>query len=399
MNKLIYISSFIPKKYREDILKSQKIYDGNSAEVLSRSIFHGLVQNNIDFTTINISPIGPYPRCNKNIYYEGSITQEEDRDIIDIPFYTLLGYQHYSISINVYKTLKTLLCKERSTDLLLYSINISALNAIKRLKAEGYQIRLFLIILDFWDDMLRTKNFRNRLKSLFIPNVQNYYPLCDGYILLTKEMINKIDHKSPFCVVEGMYDSNEERPKPIIKNNRPKVIFYSGMLHEKFGIKQLVEVIHNSDISNVLLKICGSGDFENQLKEYSRKDSRIQYMGLINRNDVLKEQYNADILINPRTADGEFTKYSFPSKTIEYFASGTPTILHRLPGIPDEYYKYCFTFESSNNDDIKRGIENVLQLSPNRLYQVGIDAQHFIFSNKTSQEQTKKIIDFIKNKK
>ena len=41
--------------------------------------------------------------------------------------------------------------------------------------------------------------------------------------------------------------------------------------------------------------------------------------------------------MNPRSADAEYTKYSFPSKTIEYLATGVPVVMNRLPGIPEEY--------------------------------------------------------------
>ena len=63
---------------------------------------------------------------------------------------------------------------------------------------------------------------------------------------------------------------------------------------------------------------------------------RIEFLGMLPRTDVLELQSKATILVNPRQPVGDFTKYSFPSKTIEYMASGTPLLMYKLPGIPEE---------------------------------------------------------------
>ena len=192
-----------------------------------------------------------------------------------------------------------------------------------------------------------------------------------------------------------MYNSSENRPQPILKNREIKTLFYSGMLHEKFGVKELIEAFSLIENPNFRLRICGSGDYESELKEIARRDNRIQILGLLNREEVLKEQANADLLVNPRTPAGDYTKYSFPSKTIEYLASGTPAIIHRLPGIPEEYYDYCFTFKSTQLYNIAEDIKNTLSRSPEEMQEIGTRAQNFIFREKNAVSQTAKIKDSI----
>lgn len=45
---------------------------------------------------------------------------------------------------------------------------------------------------------------------------------------------------------------------------------------------------------------------------------------MVPNSGVLKAQSESEILVNPRNDNNEFTKYSFPSKVIEYLGSGTP---------------------------------------------------------------------------
>ena len=88
-------------------------------------------------------------------------------------------------------------------------------------------------------------------------------------------------------------------------------------------------------------------------------------------------------------------KYSFPSKTMEYLASGTPTLLYRLPGIPDEYFNYCFVVDGLGIKALQVKIEEVLNLSHEDLELTGKRARDFILKQKNPIQQCKKIFQLI----
>ena len=125
------------------------------------------------------------------------------------------------------------------------------------------------------------------------------------------------------------------------------------------------------------LVICGDGDSRNTVLECVKMDNRVSYKGQLPREEILVLQQKATLLVNPRTSEGEFTKYSFPSKTIEYLASGTPVLLYKLAGIPDEYYEYCFTVEDNSDEAL------------------GMRARKFILTEKSPKNQCKKLVDLI----
>ena len=68
-----------------------------------------------------------------------------------------------------------------------------------------------------------------------------------------------------------------------------------------------------------------------QLYDYTQQDKRIHFGGVIPLSEVIEKEIQATILINPRPVDQEFTKYSFPSKIMEYMSSGTPVLTTKLP--------------------------------------------------------------------
>jgi glycosyltransferase involved in cell wall biosynthesis len=146
------------------------------------------------------------------------------------------------------------------------------------------------------------------------------------------------------------------------------------------------------------LCICGEGSFKNVILEYAKKDNRINYLGLLKREQVLLLQQKATILINPRNSNEEYTKYSFPSKTMEYMASGTPVVMFKLPGMPEEYVKYLGIIEDDSLETLQKTIVEWCEKSSDELYEFGNTAREFILKHKNAKIQTARIIDFLKEK-
>lgn len=143
------------------------------------------------------------------------------------------------------------------------------------------------------------------------------------------------------------------------------------------------------------LYICGDGDSRDEIMRLSCFDKRIVYKGQVKRSEAFQLQKNALLLINTRTPEGEFTKYSFPSKVMEYLASGTPTLMYRLPGIPEEYYEYCYSLSRADIDSLSQMLTEILNLSESERIAKGQAAREFILKNKNPKSQTLKIINLL----
>ena len=130
-------------------------------------------------------------------------------------------------------------------------------------------------------------------------------------------------------------------------------------------------------------------------KKQSKTDSRIIYLGRVDRIEALSLQKNAAVLINPRQNNEEFTKYSFPSKNLEYLSSGVPLIAYKLDGIPDEYDEFYIRPADNSAQALAECIEKVIGMPQEERLAFGKKAQVFVNENKNYIVQTKKILDFI----
>lgn len=193
--------------------------------------------------------------------------------------------------------------------------------------------------------------------------------------------------------MEGIY---EPRKFNIVKKH-PKTILYTGKLDARFGIHELVDNFSKLKDPDYRLWICGNGLDREYVKNKAKEDSRIIYYGQVKQERVFDMQREASLLINPRKPEGEYTKYSFPSKTMEYMASGTPTLMYRLPGMPEEYVPYVALFKDSSDEEMARTMEEWLNKPQPELDAFGVKAREFIMNNKTADKQIDRFMNFIKN--
>lgn len=213
----------------------------------------------------------------------------------------------------------------------------------------------------------------------------------DGYILLSPYMNEVVNCKQrPYLVMEGIVDGHKE----IECNQTCRAILYAGGLTEDNGILILLEGFVEAECLDVELWICGEGVLEEQVKEYANKYNNIHFFGILPNAKVQQMEREAMLLISPRFSKNEFTKYSFPSKTIEYMSTGTPTILTRLAGIPEEYFQYVYVLEDETKQGVAKLIKTILSKSEAERKQLGKIAEQFVMNNKSASAQANKILTF-----
>ena len=166
--------------------------------------------------------------------------------------------------------------------------------------------------------------------------------------------------KRPYIVVEGIYE-----PFFMVKheNHSLKRIVYTGKLDNRFGIMNLISAFSSIKDDNLRLVICGNGEERENVELASKKDHRIEYKGQVSSDEARAIIVNADILVNPRQNDSDYTKYSFPSKIIDYLSTGNSVIAYKLDGMPAEYSNFIYFVPDNSIESLAKMIFQVLNTS------------------------------------
>ncbi len=241
-------------------------------------------------------------------------------------------------------------------------------------------------------DMLGGGGFSRKLANFVISK-------CTGYVLLTEAMNGKLNPTGkPYVILEGHADiTMAEKIPSMEKKLSPRVCLYAGGVSKRYGLGNLVEGFRQANIENAQLHIYGPGSYVEELKEIAACDTRVVYGGMLLSSQIVEKEMEATLLVNPRPTDEEFVKYSFPSKTMEYMASGTPVATTVLPGMPKEYHPYVFLLEDESPEGIGEKLKEIFTHSDEELFQKGGEARSFILEKKNNVIQGKKILDLLQS--
>lgn len=394
--KILFIGGLFTEKQKKLVEKSSFGVVQNAANVLQSNILKGLIKIHTNVELINLPFIGSYPKRFDKFYFPPtSETIFKDLPVTGLGFINVSFLKYFSRFIALFK--KLALDKELNNSfIMIYSFHLPfIMAAVLAKKIIHSKSKICLIVPDLPEYMSDQGNFfYKQLKKAESYFCKFFLPHVDCYILLTNEMSKKLK-LSPelYIVIEGVANLQDyEKPASI---NKEKYIFYSGTLAERYGIKELVDAFVELKPKHYQLWICGDGDSLNYIEKKSITESGIKYLGQLPREKVIELQKNATVLVNPRRPEGEFTKYSFPSKIMEYMTSGRPVVMHKLPGIPSEYFQYCYTPTSSSFSSFVECLNNTLELPSSELTSKGLAAKNFIKNNKTDIKQAEKIKDFL----
>lgn len=371
----------VPKDMQESVAKRSRYNMQDAANALQWHIYEGFCANfDEEIKLFNVLPIGSFPQYYSMPFVKGSTF---DSKHTNIGFCNVKLIRKYRQPKKIYASLKRW-CEQENDDktLFVYTVSAPFMTAVNRLKKKFPRLRVCAIIADL-PDMSNLSADKSLLKRLFEKKLaaDSYLAMgcVDAFVLLTRQMADYMKIDKPFVVMEGISTQNEPCEK---KNSDTKTVLYTGTLHRRFGVLNLVEAFCAVDNPDYRLVICGVGDCEAEIKKHAQRDKRIDFKGQLKREDVLKLQQEATVLVNPRQNNEEFTKYSFPSKNLEYLSSGIPLVAYKLDGIPDEYDEYI-NYVSDNSVEALR----------DRLVEICED------EDGSAADRAKKAVDFVRNEK
>lgn len=285
---------------------------------------------------------------------------------------------------------KTLTMAGQDTAVIVDCLNrTTAFFALLAAKIRG--CRCVGIITDL-PDMLGGGSFSKKMANFVIRH-------CTDYVLLTEAMNDYIQNPGkPYVVLEGHSDIAMKEKVPSMEKKSPvRTVFYAGGVSRQYGLADLTEGFLQADIPNTRLEIYGPGDYVKELQQIAQEDSRVFYGGMLLNTQIVEKEQEATLLVNSRPTNEEFVKYSFPSKTMEYMASGTPVLTTRLPGMPREYYPYVDFIEEETAAGIASALKRVLRCSDAELFRKGSEARSFVLEGRNNVVQAGKLLKMLEN--
>lgn len=370
-----YYSNLISEQLFKNLYKNNK--PGVQVQVFNGLIVDGLIKNGCDVTCLSVIPVS------KSLINSNYISIKDE---LYFKYYKIFNVPILKdITILISSFIGTLINLTHKKDLVCVGDVLSVSNCLGASLACKILNRQFIGIVTDIPDLIIQNKLYNFLSNLIIK-------LSSDFVFLTEPMNTKLNTQNkPYTIIEG--STNFIPSNQLIK--RSNSFMYAGSIDKVNGIDVLINSFKDIK-TDFELHIYGGGDFEDSLLNICKAHKNIKYFGLISHTEILDKIQSASFLINPRGTKNEMVKYSFPSKNMEYLASGTPFLCTKLPCIPQEYFQYLNVFETDDVEGLKKGIEKVLDEDYDLLLDKALKGQKFVLDNKNNVAQTKKLISLIK---
>jgi len=359
-NRFLIICNAYPKDFDEYYIKLSDCDTTSSSVIYSNSIINGMKLNGFYYDAISAASVGHYPFTSKT---KKLVDQDYDDHFFGVGYRNFVVTSQFDKAKSIFKKFRTLnYSKEDAINIVVTDVHTPFLKAALKIKKHYKNSRIVLICLDLPQFVYSSsKNVVLKLmKKVSVKQVTRLSHKVDGYVFLSEYMSEQFgDNNKPRIVIPAIldttiYDSSVRTKKDFIS------FVYCGVLSKQYNIDYLLDSFSLLKNSKYKLVLAGKGDMVDEIKAYSIKDPRIVYLGELPREEAYKLQYNADVLVNPRLPTSEYTKLSFPSKTVSYLFSGNPLVCFALPSFPNKIKEVVISPSDVTKESFARAMEKAL---------------------------------------
>ena len=399
--KVFYFGSVCADEVFNETVRKSRVKPSASAQNFESALLKGLSANqDAEVTAVSAESIATFPHGNRLFLKKRQDVIADNCSTAILPAINLPGLKQIGHANGAARMFRTWVKENAGQDkcVLVYGLYPQVVKRLQK-ACRKYGCKIFAMITDVPSTMFTYTKSRNLLKRLFSGKYRktavSLQDKFDGYVYLTEEMKDEVAPGKPYTVVETIVDTAVFDGIAGGEKADPPALMYAGALYQKYGVDAIVEAFEQVK-TNCQLWLFGAGDYEEKIRECAEKNPKIRFFGRVSREEVLRKEQEAALLLNIRNAEDVYTKYSFPSKMIEYMLSGTPVFTTKLSGIPAEYNPYCYLTTDRNAQKIAEQIDEILAGGQGQLNEFGACAKKFVVEQKNCFVQANKVLLFLR---
>jgi len=364
MNLLFLCGCFEPQ-HEAEVTSASKGMMEHASNLHQRRLIEGLRSQRCTVQVVSAPFIGAWPvRSSWRVFRGFRLPSEQG--IAYVLFHNLWGWRSISRARALRRPVDAFVRQTQGTRraIIVYAPHTPFLYAAVRAKRMAPDISICLVVPDlpqYMNPNTARRRFYDFCKAFDIRLFEKWNREVDSYLLLTRPMAEALHAGNrPFVTAEGLTDGG-----PVLRPGARSTTFvYAGKLVRRFGVERLLEAFSMLNNPEYRLMICGDGEMRHAVEAAARSDSRIGYAGVLTQRELRDVLSGAGVLVNPRTGEEAYTRYSFPSKIIEYLQTGLPVVSNWLEGMPEAYRQLMYCPKDDTSAALAKAMQLAMQADP-----------------------------------
>lgn len=385
----------------EEDIKRSRHPNPVSGHQYQKNLLQGMMDVHKNIAVLNVQRIRHYPDYPQIIFRKSPFVWNQKTLGENVGFINLWAINNLTQAVALFRRLnrEIMALKGETCVLIVFNTHLPQTTAFMRLKKRYPNVILCNAVGDLHGKygISGGRNIRGRLIDQLGLWQDRLARRFDAYVLLSKYMADVLEiQDKPYVIVEGFASPpSETGGEETSGESEERIIFYAGSVLKEYGLEHLLRAFSMIEGSEYRLVIAGEGNAAGLVSAYAKRDSRIQYLGVITPREVAARQGKATVLVSPRLPQYEYVKVSFPSKTMECLASGKPYVAHCLPCDPPEYAEYIQYVNGESDKDLRDKLVEICELPQTARDEIGRRGREFILREKNPQKQCEKIVAMI----
>jgi len=370
----------------------------DSSIALARELVEGFEELGEPFDLITGYSVPDFRTYDDIIIPRRQWSHREGNINIDVSFLNLPYINRLSKGFSMRKeALKWAKRQKNDIQIFVYCAHSPFLMAAVAVKKKYPSAKLCVMIGDLPQYMDGSMSaFKKFLKKIDYELINKYLNYADSLVFSNKAASKVIQGSSKnIAMVEGVAGKTSVDLCSLSGNK--KILLYSGALGVNCGIQELLDIFMRTKGDDYELWFTGKGVMEGKISEASQNDARIRYIGYLDTQEELHDiQRKATAFASVRPPDNLFSKYSFPSKIMEYLPYGRPILAFKSEGIPDEYDDFLTYMNFFDYNMAAKTVSAALETEHIELEEKKQAIELFLQS-KNKKAQAKKILELFRN--
>lgn len=371
-----------------------------AGQLFQKSLLVGLKHAGIaPSVIISALPVRAFPRSRRICYCGDDETIAEGMHVTQVPFLNITPLKELTIGIGTVWLLIRWGLSCRGKRRVVFTYNLTVPPGIFTLL--GARLIGAKSVVGIYDINVPGQTVPDNLWRRIDYWLQRWLlPRFEGHVSAADVIMQDFAPKRHYLLLEGgVSDETLESFRSAPKKDLAEGVFTivaGGTLNESHGIPEILKAFSILSGDSYRLVITGDGPLRQAVENAAAQDSRIRYLGYLKFGDVLNLYSQASVLISMFITKKLNTKYFFPSKVMEYLASGVPVVSTCLGNLEEEYEGLLYLLRDETAEGLADLLRQIAQSDPRERCKRALKAADFMTHCKTWEAQGRRVAEYIR---
>ncbi len=215
----------------------------------------------------------------------------------------------------------------------------------------------------------------------------------DGLVVLSGHTVRDFELKQPWIKIDGgLAEDWEVLPDVPLMH---KTVVFAGTPSHRAGTRLMLGAFSRLADPEMRLIFAGRRGLEDEVRSAAAVDPRITVEGFLPRPDLQRLLASSTVLVNLRLSSEPENRYNFPSKLLDFLASGRPVVTTLAGDLDPAFHEVTVPLVEETPSALAAVLQQVCSRPEPQLASLGAAGRKFVTEHRSWDSQSRAVFAFL----